>query len=211
MNEFASVLRRVASIGPFFDLSTSTKDAAWQPFSELLTDPEVLSARITATRDALAVHGGAVEWRVAASLAQLNLAARVLSPVLGCAVVAGVLPVVSPELLWWQPVLGGAFPLALPEAHGVLCDDDPVRAARAGVAPILELLVDATHRVGGLSTQIAWGNVDSAAAAALGLIGRATGRPAGPAYRRSTCCLFYRVAPDAGLCGDCVLDSRPGG
>jgi hypothetical protein len=211
VNDLAGVLARVASIGPFFELSTSAEDAGWQRFSGLWTDPAVLEARITATREALSVHG-AIEWRVAASLAQLNLAARVLSPVIGCAVVAGAVPVVSPDLLWWQPVLGGAFPFALVETRmRQIGLEDPASAARAEVAPILDLLVEGTHRVGGLSTQIAWGNVDSAAEAALALVRRALGQPVGPAYRRSTCCLFYRVSPGAGLCGDCVLDSRPGG
>ncbi|MER0242739.1 (2Fe-2S)-binding protein [Streptomyces sp. HSW2009] len=32
---------------------------------------------------------------------------------------------------------------------------------------------------------------------------------AGPVFRRSTCCLYYRV-PGGGLCGDCVLPRVPG-
>ena len=32
---------------------------------------------------------------------------------------------------------------------------------------------------------------------------------AGPAYRRRSCCLYYRV-PGGGLCGDCALDRVPG-
>jgi iron complex transport system ATP-binding protein len=31
----------------------------------------------------------------------------------------------------------------------------------------------------------------------------------GMSYRRTSCCLYYR-APRGGLCGDCVLTSKPG-
>ena len=36
--------------------------------------------------------------------------------------------------------------------------------------------------------------------------------PPGPAFRRSSCCLFYRLAPGdpSAVCGDCVLAARPG-
>lgn len=30
-----------------------------------------------------------------------------------------------------------------------------------------------------------------------------------PAFRRTTCCLYYRV-PGGGLCGDCVFTTAPG-
>jgi hypothetical protein len=34
--------------------------------------------------------------------------------------------------------------------------------------------------------------------------------PPGPEFRRSSCCLFYRLAPGdpLALCGDCVLGAR---
>jgi hypothetical protein len=34
--------------------------------------------------------------------------------------------------------------------------------------------------------------------------------PPGPAFRRSSCCLFYRLAPGnpSAVCGDCVLAGR---
>jgi len=59
------------------------------------------------------------------------------------------------------------------------------------------------------------GTARDAAAAALrfpALAGAAAGPPGTPAFRRRSCCLIYRLSgePGAGLCGDCVLASRPG-
>jgi ferric iron reductase protein FhuF len=214
--DLGAALRRAAEIGPFFELVVAD-GADWQPFADLIRDPAVLRARISAIRTALAASTRqdpeSIEWRVAASLAQLNIAARLVSPLLGAAVVAGVLPVVSLESLRWQPKLGGPFPLAIRGGNALqLARGTPAMAAarlRSALAPILGELVDATHQVGGLAVQISWGNIDSAVATALRLIAEATASAPGPAVRRSTCCLFYRVAPDAGLCADCVLSTRP--
>jgi len=60
------------------------------------------------------------------------------------------------------------------------------------------------------------GSVPAAAAwqAAGQLFGRPPLRgernPPGPAFRRSSCCLFYRLAPSgrSAFCGDCVLAAR---
>ncbi|MEU3569703.1 (2Fe-2S)-binding protein [Kitasatospora sp. NPDC036755] len=34
--------------------------------------------------------------------------------------------------------------------------------------------------------------------------------PYGTAFRRNSCCLYYRVGPGAGLCGDCCFSTPPG-
>ncbi|MFJ7911191.1 (2Fe-2S)-binding protein [Kitasatospora sp. NPDC096204] len=34
--------------------------------------------------------------------------------------------------------------------------------------------------------------------------------PRGTAFRRNSCCLYYRVGPGAGLCGDCCFSTPPG-
>ncbi|MFF3597008.1 (2Fe-2S)-binding protein [Kitasatospora indigofera] len=36
------------------------------------------------------------------------------------------------------------------------------------------------------------------------------GPAAVPAFRRTSCCLYYRIGPRAGICGDCVFDAPPG-
>ncbi|MFB7474426.1 (2Fe-2S)-binding protein [Kitasatospora sp. NPDC056184] len=40
--------------------------------------------------------------------------------------------------------------------------------------------------------------------------GTLTGVPGGTAFRRTSCCLYYRVGPQAGVCGDCCFTRAPG-
>ncbi len=55
-----------------------------------------------------------MEFRVAASVTHLGVAARLISPVLGMAVLLGRVPRMDPAEVRWQPVLGGPLPLSLP-------------------------------------------------------------------------------------------------
>jgi ferric iron reductase protein FhuF len=83
---------------------------------------------------------------------------------------------------------------------------------------------------GGVSPRVLQGNVSSAVAGAVRMLGAAspsharlawtvgqrlldreplldTGSYTGTVFRRSTCCLYYQV-PGGGYCGDCVLLGR---
>jgi FhuF 2Fe-2S C-terminal domain/Ferric iron reductase FhuF-like transporter len=95
----------------------------------------------------------------------------------------------------------------------------PVTAAIARLVPV--------------SGRVLWGNVASAVNTAAAQVAgqrpdlaedawQAAGRmfclpwlrderhPPGPTFRRSSCCLFYRIAPEnPSVCGDCVLARRP--
>jgi ferric iron reductase protein FhuF len=98
----------------------------------------------------------------------------------------------------------------------------PVTAAVARLVPV--------------SGRVLWGNVASAVNTAAAQVAgqrpdlaedawQAAGRlfgspwlrgerhPPGPAFRRSSCCLFYRLAPEnrSAVCGDCVLRGQPPG
>jgi ferric iron reductase protein FhuF len=91
----------------------------------------------------------------------------------------------------------------------------------------------AVARLVPVSGRVLWGNVASAVNAAAAQVARqrpdladgawrAAARllasprlrdephPPGPAFRRSSCCLFYRLAPGnpSAVCGDCVLAAR---
>lgn len=94
-------------------------------------------------------------------------------------------------------------------------------------------LAEAVHRDGPLSDRLLWGNAGSALSGALRqLVARArshrrpdvaararalvaelfdhpdlrdTGAPHDVAFRRRSCCLYYRT-PAGGLCGDCVFE-----
>jgi hypothetical protein len=138
-----AVIDDIAALGLFFAVGThppgtepsgpSGPSGPWQPMSRPL-----LEARVSAVRDWLAQAGGqppgAVEPRVAASVAHLGLAARLVSPALAAAVLHGL--VLAPRLadLRWQPVLGGPVPLSLPHdafgsGSGTGSADPPARLA----------------------------------------------------------------------------------
>jgi len=183
--------------------------------SELVDEPAVLAERVHAVRARLAVGRApdAVELRVAASVTHLGLVARLVSPALAAVAADGVVPDLDLRHTWWQPVLGGAFPLSVADTTASIAAlvDGPIRT-----------LVTAVRRFS-VSDQVLWGNVASAFYGAAGMIGEranvvvdqlivrppllGTGASAGGRFRRRSCCLIYRAAPgrDGAVCGDCVL------
>ncbi len=226
---------RLARLGPYFavDRPDSSDEASWRPLSVLLDSPAALTERVLAVRAALG--GGQVEVRTAVSVAQLGLVARLVSPMLGVAVLSGRLLRLDPQQAWWQPVLGGPMPLAVGDRALVGVPYDGVLGA--GLAEELttgpvRALVELSASLS-VSRTVLWGNVASAvngavvmvarsrpdladAAATLGrrlletapLRGTSTGTVGGD-FRRLSCCLIYRVAgpgPRA-VCGDCVLSA----
>ncbi|MYS20943.1 FhuF 2Fe-2S C-terminal domain-containing protein, partial [Streptomyces sp. DvalAA-14] len=198
----------------------------------------LLGARATAVRQWLAAAGGqppeAVEPRVAASVAHLGLAARLVSPALALAVLHARPLAFALDEVRWRPVLGGPVPLALPAAAlgGPQRDPDLLAEQLAAglLAGPLEELAAAFARFG-VSWHILRGNTASAVNGAALMLARARperaararefaasllARPplAGAgggieegAFRRRSCCLIYRAAPDrkGALCGDCAL------
>jgi hypothetical protein len=235
------LLADLAALGPYFAVDVhrpgSPLRPPWQPLGELTGSPDALASRIGEVRERLAAAAGcppsAVEFRVAASIAQLGLCARLLSPALGAAAVGRALPVDTTRARW-IPALGGPFRLSLPDT--VLEVSAARTSAGAGPAALVELLAGPITQIvravqaTGVSAQVLWGNVASAvngavtmiaaarpdlaspaagaAAALLGqpvLTGTYQGRPL-DGFRRRNCCLIYRLSPDApAYCGDCVL------
>jgi len=118
-------LERAADCGPFFDVrrwvgsGPGIDDAGWYPMTEFAEHPLGLQSRVTAARQSLSLRGSggagaspAVAARVAASVAFQGVAARLLSPVVGSAVTAGVVPDLSWDRLYWSPAALGVLPLA---------------------------------------------------------------------------------------------------
>ncbi|EGX56955.1 hypothetical protein SZN_25250 [Streptomyces zinciresistens K42] len=176
----------------------------------------------------------APEPRVAASVAQLGLAARLWSVTLGCAALYGAVPDLAPALVRWDAEAGAPDDLRLDEVR-------PLPATAAAVADVvlsghlvpLAAAVRARHR---LAEGLLWGNAGSALAGAARQLdtwarsaGRAdtaarsrdltarlfahpllaaTGTGAAGEFRRRSCCLYYRV-PGAGVCGDCCFTRPP--
>lgn len=224
----AVALAEVSAWGPFFAVDTHPAAAApappWRPMRELLAEPRVLAGRVESVGAYLSAGAGrSVNARVAASVTQLGLVARLLSPALGCVVHSGLCPAMALEDLWWQPETGSLFPLSVGERSA-----DSVAELIDG--PVGELVGRFA-----MSERVLWGNVASAingaatmitaarpdhAAAAAALVdtllagpplrAASTRRPDGRFQRRS-CCLIYQASPtrsrDA-LCGDCVLAAR---
>jgi hypothetical protein len=209
-------------VNPYFVWDAYEPAAGWRPFTELL-DAGVVAERVAASRRALvAMTGldeGTVPERVVASVLFLGIASRLVSPLLADAL-DGPVRGAGPADLWWRPVPGGPWPMAVGEVAPRPAAELFEVAVEGLVAPLLEVF-RARFR---LSHRVLWGNVASALGGAAGqLPARAwpavadlLDRPplAGMAVvvdgrlERRNCCLYYRI-PGGGVCGDCVLRPRP--
>ncbi|MBB1252929.1 (2Fe-2S)-binding protein [Streptomyces alkaliterrae] len=147
-------------------------------------DP-VLSSRI----DRVGARLGARERRVAASVAQLGLAARLCSVALGTTVLRGEVPALDPATLWWDATAGSPDDLWLtapltPPRGGPGGPPEPKTCveplARTVCERHLRPLVAAVRRVSPVSERLLWGNAASALGGALGQLTAwcvANGRP----------------------------------
>ncbi|MEU1164336.1 (2Fe-2S)-binding protein [Streptomyces sp. NPDC005921] len=200
------------------------------PRSDVYRD--VLTFRVEAVAKGLRTS----ELRVAASIAHQALAARLWSVALGCAVRYGGLPDLDPRLLRWDTGAGAPDDLWLTEVRPLPGGADPATLAEAVVHGHLEPLGEAVRARYGVATGLLRGNAGSALAGAARELGRwarannrtdvaartraltgalfahpwlsATGTRTGPAFRRRSCCLYYRV-PGGGVCGDCCFTQPP--
>lgn len=216
-----------SELGPFYEIARHNNEnpvPPWRPFAELVGDSDVLGRRVEAIRFALARDGNVdrIEPRVAASVTHLGLVARLLAPAVAAAILGDPFDLRA-DRLWWQDQLGGPFPLSVTTG----ADFTSLRGSA------VEQVTDAIGSQYAISGRVLWGNVASALnSAALQLIRqwpeladrakqvattlRADSRlageraPIGPGFRRSSCCLIYRIASSGprAVCGDCVLQSK---
>ena len=228
----------LAAFGPFFAVASHPPQAApevpWRPGSELAGHSAALAARIGAVRAALTARSGRgageIEPRVAGSTVHLGLAARLVAPALGAAVLRCRVDM-RPGGLWWQDESGGPVPLSVPVPADCAAgqEDWDTRLLDETIVPVTAAIA----RLVPVSGRVLWGNVAAAVNAAAVQIARqrpdlagdawrAAARllgsprlrsepcPPGPAFRRASCCLFYRIAPGdrSAICGDCVLGGR---
>ncbi|HEX8305764.1 MAG TPA: (2Fe-2S)-binding protein [Jatrophihabitans sp.] len=183
----AGVLAGLAGLGPFFVLDAhpahSSPVPPWRPLAGLFDVPGALEAQVAVVREALARASGrpaeAVELRVAASMAQLGLAARLICPALGVAALTGGLLDVDAAGMRWQPGASGAVALSIRDdalAAATGCVRDPATLADLLAAHLLagpvRALVEAT-RAFGVSEQVLWGNVASVVHGSVALFGAA--------------------------------------
>jgi len=209
-------------------------DSRWRPFTDLLDDPSVVAERVGFVRATLSERMGLelaqIDFRACASTHFLGLASRLIAPPLATVALHGLVIACASADLRWPPVDGGPVPIGYSDASIHRAADCGTAASllnQAIVEPLIRPLVDAFERV---SPIVLWGNVVSALAGAAGMLVRSDvtrvldpvavaaatltwGPLAGAGsfdvadrfFRRSSCCLFYRI-PGGGTCGDCVLD-----
>ncbi len=218
-------------LGGFFVLRTPADGPrAGTPLARAYGDGDALDLRVRHVAGALRTG----EDRVAASVAQQGLAARLWSVTLGCAALYEAVPDLDPELLHWDPRASAPGDLWLGEARVRPADAETVAAVVLhGHLEPLAAALGRRHRV---ARGLLWGNAGSALAAAARRLGQwahahgradaaartraltagllahpllaGTGTLSGTAFRRHSCCLYYRV-PGGGLCGDCCLTRPP--
>ncbi|KUN23500.1 ferric iron reductase [Streptomyces antibioticus] len=191
---------------------------------------EFVTFRVRKVADSLQ----APELRIAASIAQQGLAARLWAAALGCAVLYGHVPDLDARLLRWDADGSAPDDLWLTEVHALPGDAGTLAAVvLEGHLEPLAAALRARHR---LAPGLLHGNAASAlAGAARQLSGWArthgrtevaartrvlttellahpllagTGTLTGTAFRRRSCCLYYRV-PGGGVCGDCCFTRPP--
>ncbi|ATW50522.1 (2Fe-2S)-binding protein [Streptomyces peucetius] len=230
----AARLMEVAAVGPYFAVVCGERPdtEGFRPLTELYGDGRALERYA----ETVARRLGTGQLRVAASTLHLQAASRLWSIALASASLTGHVPDLDPAQLWWRPVRSGPVELWLPTARELPQDADMVTVVHDTVAVRnLRPLDDAVHGVFGVSRQVLRGNAASALVGALRvLLARAPDAPHSPvplvhalldrepltgagtfttaqggsiAFRRRSCCLYYRV-PGAGTCGDCVLRDR---
>ncbi|MEI5103088.1 (2Fe-2S)-binding protein [Streptomyces sp. PmtG] len=227
----------VGSVGGFFALRTEEPRngspallAHVYDSSRAAPDRDPLSFRVAKVAARLA----APEPRVAASIAHLGLAARLWSLALGPAALHGRVPDLDPRRLRWDAdgtspddlwLSGDAtFPADADRVLAVVQDGHltPLAAAlraRYRISPAL-LRGNAGSALAGAARELhAWAERERrpevgerALALAAELFAhpdlRVTGTLRGTAFRRRSCCLYYRC-PGGGLCGDCCFDRPP--
>ncbi|MGW5868406.1 (2Fe-2S)-binding protein [Streptomyces sp. NPDC055239] len=226
-------LTEVASVGGFFALRTGAPPGGAQVTSLARVyagDEGPLAFRVDKVADRL----GAPDLRIGVSVAHLGLAARLWSVALGSAALHGEVPYLEPALLHWDADGSSPDDLWLTDVTTRPGDAASIRdVVQLGhLAP----LADALRTRYRISAPLLWGNAGSALAGAareLDTWARRTGRTevgeraralaaelfdhpdlrgtgtlSGTAFRRRSCCLYYRC-PNGGLCGDCCFERAP--
>ena len=181
----AAAFAQASAAGPYFTIQPWSSRGGWRPLGALATDPQALAERVTRTRDALARQAGVapaeVDERAAASTLFLGLASQLVSPLLGAAVIAGVVPRLTLADLWWRPAASGPWPLAAGPAGGAGLGD---LGSEPGLSQAAALLSRRVHGLTGplaaasgavfrLSPQVLRGNVASALSGASGMLAAA--------------------------------------
>ncbi|MBB0246839.1 iron reductase [Streptomyces alkaliphilus] len=216
----AAALADVATLGGFFAPVVAGPDEGWHPVAE---SHAAGSADLVADN---ARRYGTTEPRVAASVVQLGHAARLWSPLLACAVAHGVVPDPAdlqraddgPALRfpspagWWTRDAGESsallYRLVMEECLAAMAAGLRVRVApRLLIGNAASALVEAGRALVAARPGLREPATDlvTRLLATGVLVGTGEITDSALAFRRRSCCLFYRVPP-GDRCGDCSLD-----
>ncbi|WP_330462049.1 (2Fe-2S)-binding protein [Streptomyces sp. NBC_00820] len=196
--------------------------------------PDVPRGALTSRVELVADRLRVAEPRVSASIAHQALAARLWSAALACAAVYGSVPDLDPRLLRWDAPAAAPDDLWLTEVRPLPADTATL--VDTVLHGHLQPLGEALRSRYGVAAGLLWGNAGSALAGAARELDRwarangrtdvadraraltaglfahpllsATGTRSGTAFRRRSCCLYYRV-PGGGVCGDCCFTRPP--
>lgn len=202
-----AVLADVASFGPFFAVSTDPAeqlDPSWRPLTHLYTDPAPLRDRIAQVRRVLGSDD-----RIAGSIAFQGLAARVLSAPFAAAVLHGVVPRLTPDVLHYRVSVTGPWPLWCPVPLAMNVPDVPATAdTLAGLLfdDHLAPMVAAVRAQVSISPRVLWGSVASSVASGKRLVG--VERPAAAGRAAEIAGRLLAAGPLAGT-GDLLDPAAP--
>ena len=232
----ARALRAAASAGSYFDLTLidpapadpspadpnpadpNPAETGWRSLPDLLSDPGVTGGPVESGRRVLAGRAGVpvdeIEVRAAASVVFLGLAARLLAPPIGAAVLAGTVPLLRLPALYWRvsnsvgTTLGTLPVESIPVANLETDRDEQaadllMRTVHGPVAAVVEAFRSAFR----LSEQVLWGDVGSALGGAIQVL--AATAPTRAAAADAVGRAMLRRQPLAGLT-DPVPAGRPG-
>lgn len=225
-----TALASADDLGMFFRLADPANEpTAWEPVTVLYAPRR--GGPLDVILESVRIKLGACEPRVAASLFFQGYASRLLSPQLGCIAVAGCVPEMPPERLFWRCPGAEMIELGMTAGRGWEASDGLLieQIVRAAFDEHLQPLTDALQArvriaegllrdnaasalIGGLrllSEHIGPGWTDLAARALAQPRLRESGslREREPVFVRRSCCLYYRVA-GGGKCADCPLTTR---
>ncbi|WP_433854519.1 (2Fe-2S)-binding protein [Streptomyces kronopolitis] len=166
-----STLGRAAAVGPFFSVRTEAgapREQGFVPFAEVYR--EGVSPALSHRVETVATRLGTAERRVAVSLVQQGLAGRLWSIALAPAVLAGDVPELGADTLWWHPDRSTPEELWLPAPTTLTAtagevpttEDLTARLEAAVVHHHLAPLHRALSAVSPVSSQVLWGNAASA-------------------------------------------------
>lgn len=219
------LLAQLSAISAYFAVTTGPPGTGWRPVRQLYDDAALLAEIVGHVQARI----GAAERRVAASTFFFGVAARLWSIGLGALAGHALLLDLAPEHVLVQETDGQ---LQLHIEHPVAWQADDAVPLLADMVLDSHLAPLAAALRSTVSEKLLRGNAASALLGAARVFDRAAASRCGwrlalqlcqdarltgavifhrGGYRRTSCCLYYRTAPDAGLCGDCVLPGKPGG